>query len=173
MILEFGDMWTVWNRSDLFLITTNACVRPDGRLVMGAGIAKQARDRWYGRLDLRLGALLTERAKHKTEFLRRSTIYTMLEPEYNLLVSPQWPSASLGLFQVKRHFHMDASIGIIQRSTDALAAWCAEHPKAEVHLNFPGIGNGRLSRDAVMPIIKKLPDSVHVWQFEEEADATI
>jgi len=42
MILEYGNMWTAWEQSDLFLITTNACVKPDERLVMGAGIAKQA-----------------------------------------------------------------------------------------------------------------------------------
>ena len=35
-----------------------------------------------------------------------------------------------------------------------------------VCLNFPGIGHGRLERDEVLPIIKLLPDSVEVWEYE-------
>jgi hypothetical protein len=167
MILEYGNMWDAWDEADLFLITTNACVKPNACLVMGAGIAKQARDRWPA-LDFSLGRALLDKAIHETKFVRLGRNYTLLEPEYSLLVSSNWPKRKLGLLQVKRHFHMDASIGIIQRSTDALIAWCAERPEAEVHLNFPGIGHGGLSHDAVMPIIERLPHNVRIWQFKQE-----
>lgn len=43
-----GDMWTAYEPADLFLITTNSTIRPDGALVMGRGIARQARDRFPG-----------------------------------------------------------------------------------------------------------------------------
>src|SRR6476619_1193586 len=46
MILERGNMWDVFGKTDLFLITTNPIVRKDGAIVMGRGIAKQARERF-------------------------------------------------------------------------------------------------------------------------------
>jgi hypothetical protein len=46
-----------------------------------------------------------------------------------------------------------------------LCAWCAEHPDASVHLNYPGIGNGRLRREDVLPIIALLPDQVTIWEY--------
>lgn len=167
MIQEFGDMWSVWDKADLFLITTNGCVKPDYRLVMGAGIAKQARDRWPG-VDLRIGTALCGISEYRTEFVRNERKYILLEPEYGLLVSNDWPRLRLGLFQVKRHFHTIASIGLIKKSAGMLIDWCASHPESQVHLNFPGIGNGGLEVDAVTPIVSSLPDSVHVWRFEVE-----
>jgi hypothetical protein len=49
-----GDMWSVYQEADLFLITTNATLKRNGALVIGRGIARQARDRFPG-LDIALG----------------------------------------------------------------------------------------------------------------------
>lgn len=54
MRLARGDMWSAYDGADLFLVTTNGVVTRDGKLVMGAGIARQARDRFPG-LDEALG----------------------------------------------------------------------------------------------------------------------
>jgi hypothetical protein len=85
--------------------------------------------------------------------------------EYGLLISPRWPDAKLGTFQVKRHYSQAASLELVRRSTAALCAWCADHPDAQVALNFPGIGNGRLHREDVLPIITQLPDQVTIWEY--------
>ena len=45
MILEHGDMWSVFGKTDLFCITTNSFIRRDGQLVMGRGIALAAKKR--------------------------------------------------------------------------------------------------------------------------------
>lgn len=81
---------------------------------------------------------------------------------YGLLISPRWPAAKLGVFQVKQYYSQPASLELIRCSTAALCAWCVEHPNALVHLNFPGIGNGRLRREDVLPIIAQLPDRVAI-----------
>lgn len=167
MILKRGDMWSAWDAADLFLITANACIKPDHRLVMGAGIAKQARDRWPG-IDLRAGTALRGLSKGGEGFKRNGRKYVLLKPDYKLLVSGDYPMRKLGLFQVKDYFHASASTSLIRESASALEFWCRAFPEAQVHLNFPGIGNGRLKKDAVLPIIEFLPDSVHVWQFERE-----
>jgi len=82
-------MWSVWSETDLFLITANSFVKHTGQLVMGAGIARQACDRFPG-LDAILGQAIRETCGHLGE--------------YGLLVSPHWPAASLGVFQVKYHW---------------------------------------------------------------------
>lgn len=52
---EAGDLWTY--PADARVITTNTIVKADGCLVMGAGVALQARKRHPG-IDRRLGAFV-------------------------------------------------------------------------------------------------------------------
>lgn len=117
---------------------------------MGRGIARQAKERFPG-LDLALGTQI-------------QTICGSLG-KYGLLISPRWPEAKLGVFQVKRHYSQPANLALTQLSTIALCVWCDEHPDAGVHLNFPGVGYGRLRREEVLPIITQLPAQVTIWEY--------
>ena len=143
-------MWTAYENTDLFLITTNAVIKRNGALVMGRGIAQQARDRFPG-LDSALGQQILRKWGN--------------QGAYGLLVSPRWPTAKLGLFQVKRHYSHSASLDLIRHSTAMLCAWCAEHPNAQIAVNFPGIGNGRLLRKDVLPIVAQLPNQITIWEY--------
>ena len=145
-IYEVGDIWSAWEISDLFLITTNGSFSANGKLVMGRGIACQARDRFPG-LDAALVKALRVPARR-----------------YGLLVSHHGPEAKLGLFQTKLCYWEDADLELIRLSTEMLQAWLKEHPDQRVDLNFPGIGYGRLSPDVVKPIIEALPPNVYIWQ---------
>jgi len=143
-------MWTAYESADLFLITTSSTIRRDGALVMGRGIARRARDR-FPELAGALG--------------RQILSCSCNQGTYGLLVSPHWPAAKLGAFQVKRHYRQPAGLELIRHSTVALCAWCTDHPHALVHLNFPGVGNGRLQREDVLPIVAQLPARVTVWEY--------
>ena len=147
-----GDMWTAFAAADLFLITTNSTIRNDGALIMGCGIARQARERFPG-----LAEALGQHILNTCGSLG----------EYGLLISSRWPYAKLGAFQVKRHYSQIASLELIQRSTSALCAWCLEHLDASVHLNFHGVGYGRLRREDVLPIITLLPDQITIWEYPQ------
>lgn len=144
-----GDMWSVYEDADLFLITTNSAVTKEGVLVMGRGIALQANQRFPG-LSRALGQQILKTC---------GSLGT-----YGVLISSRWPEAKLGAFQVKTDPHQSASLGLIQKSTTALCAWCKEHPQASVHLNFPGIGYGGLLREEVLPIVEQLPETVCIWE---------
>jgi hypothetical protein len=156
-----GDMWSVYQAADLFLITTNATLKQNGALVMGRGIAQQARDRFPG-LDLALGRHI-DMVDGGSEDARRRGL-----SEYGLLVSPRWPAAKLGAFQVKSHYHQPADLALITHSTEALAVWCEGHPQAAVHLNYPGVGNGGLHPDDVWPIVARLPETVTLWTYGQQ-----
>jgi hypothetical protein len=146
-----GNMWSAFSEVDLFLITTNATIKRNGALVMGRGIARQARDRFPG-LDTAMGRQILSVCGNHSTLLRPG------QGEYGLLVSPRWPQAKVGAFQVKRHYGQPANLELIRHSTAVLQTWCAEHPNAQIAVNFPGIGNGRLPREDVLPIIMQLPD---------------
>lgn len=110
-----GEMWSAYGDADLFLITTNSTLKQSGALVMCRGIARQARDRFPGTsaplstsLDLALGREIAAVCGHLGH--------------YHLLVSPRWPAAKLGAFQVKSHYARPASPTLIRRSALALLA---------------------------------------------------
>jgi len=156
-----GDMWSVYREADLFLITTNATLKQNGALVMGRGIARQARDRFPG-LDLALGRRIQLVCGSSANALRTGL------SAYGLLISPRWPAAKLGAFQVKTHYRQTADLHLIARSAEALAVWCEAHPQVRVHLNYPGIGNGRLCHTDVWPLVARLPETVTLWSYEPQ-----
>lgn len=145
-----GNMWSAFSEVDLFLITTNATIKRNGALVMGRGVARQARDRFPG-LDTAMGRQILSVCGN--------------QGEYGLLVSPRWPQAKLGAFQVKQYYSQPANLELIRHSTAVLQTWCAGHPNAQIAVNFPGIGNGRLPREDVLSIIRQLPDQVSIWEY--------
>lgn len=154
MILERGDMWSVFGKTDLFLITTNPIIRKDKHAVMGAGIAKQAAKRFPS---------IPKDLATRIEDSVRSDV-----PSGCGFIGT-YDEQKVGYFMVKYHWKEDAKPEIIQRSVDQLIA-CIGYIRMymvnpRIDLNFPGIGNGRLPREKVLPIIEKLPDNVHVWEY--------
>lgn len=141
-------MWDVYPTCDLFLITTNSFLKMNGALVMGAGIAKEARDKFPG-LDLALG----KQIKHLSK--------------YGVLISPKFPEAKLGAFQVKYNYKDNASLELIKYSTQILIAVIdgMNLYDCDINLNYPGIGNGHLLKKDVKKIVDKLPNNVKLWEL--------
>lgn len=156
MILEKGNMWDVFGKTGLFLITTNPITRKDGALVMGRGIALEAAKR-FPELPFLFG--------EKVTVDRHTQAYD--DPMYPVYCSYvcHMDGQAMGYFMVKDHWREPASLEIIAGSVRELSRRFFLKNK-RVDLNFPGIGNGRLKREDVLPIIEQLPDNVHVWEFE-------
>jgi len=157
MILERGDMWSVFGKTDLFLITTNPIMRKDGAVVMGRGIAKQVADKFPG-LPWDFGRYLQQfSVLHRRPYTGNLGMYG---------------GQDIGFFMVKDHWREPAQLSIIEQSVQSMLN--AMHyrgipggipPRLRWDLNFPGIGNGKLKREDVLPLIEKLPDNVHVWEY--------
>lgn len=145
MKLHYGNMWDSYEKAGRFLFTGNATVKKDGALVMGRGMALDVRDRFPG-IDKRIGSKLIDGA------------------EYNLLVGKK-----IGVFQVKNHWSDDSDIDLIIRSLLFLSHWAHNNSHVEIHMNYPGIGNGGLDVDIVSPWIALLPDNVNIWMFAPPA----
>lgn len=156
MRVHKGDMWSVFDEADLFCITTNSTLSTRDHLVMGAGIAKQAKERF-------------------PDLPRRAGLAILNAPNptmYGLIVSPKWKEEGkkIALFQTKIHWSHIASLEIIAMSTAKLKTLAEANPTAKIHLNFPGIGLGRLDPLNVATIIRMLPDNVSVWRYADDDD---
>lgn len=160
MILEKGNMWDVFGSTDLFLITTNPIINKQGLAVMGRGIALEASKRFpYIRKDF---------AKRMQQLKNHGPLtVNIIKPYYGQMI---------GFFMVKDHWAEDAKLSLIEKSVEELCdkltprgqRFCSTKylHDVRVDLNFPGIGNGKLKREDVLPLIEKLPDNVHVWEYE-------
>ena len=141
-----GNMMSMVSQYDWFCITTNAFIKRNGALVMGAGIAKQVRDSYPG-IDVVIGRAV----RHWAD---RDNVYGFIEA-----------MEGLGLFQVKNFFKDNADLNLIKLSTSQMNVHARSNPGKSYALNFPGIGNGKLKYDDVKPIIDVLPENVHIWTF--------
>lgn len=149
MILERGNMWDVFGETDCFIITTNTIIKNNGALVMGRGIAAQMRDRVED-IDKFYATMISIKDRRHPGFVQG----------YHPVAGP------VGSFQVKYAWNQAALLHLIALSTYELCnvAWY-EGADYRFDLNFPGIGNGGLDREDVLPIIQQLPDNVHIWEY--------
>lgn len=149
MILEKGNMWDVFHKTDVFMITTNPIIRKDGAVVMGRGIALEAKTR-FPQLPYDFGKQLNS-----------------LHPEIDQrFVGPigNYDGTDICFFMVKNHWRNNAELSIIASSCFYLKHGFRWKDK-RIDLNFPGIGNGKLSREAVLFLIEDLPDNIHIWEY--------
>ena len=148
-------MPTIWNgdwfelaadESDLALFTGNSTIRRDGCLVMGRGLARQVRDRLPG-IDRAIARAIG----------RRATYGVAIAAGFRI------GRAAVGAFQVKQFWGDAADPGLIAHSVKCLNTLLEPMPADyRVILNYPGIGNGRLTLEQVAPLIAGLDPRVVV-----------
>jgi hypothetical protein len=141
-LLDYSTKWTLPN---VYLFTGNAVIKNNGAIVMGRGAAKQVRDS-YKDIDKAFGAII----------------------ERDPTVSLAWVSLPndqhLGWFKVKDHWRENAKVEHIKGSAETLSRIATRRPNIVFHMNYPGIGNGRLDKELVEPIIQNLPDNVRIYK---------
>lgn len=139
-IFKTGEMFQTPGH---IIVTTNSFLTTKMKLVMGRGAACQLKRKVPG-IDLVFGQMIHETCGH----LGR----------YGLLFNGKYGAA-----QVKYRFNEKADLDLIRYSMQFLA-WVARENRYIYSINYPGIGNGRLEKDQVRPILNILPDNVYVWE---------
>jgi len=146
MNIKTGSMWDSYEESDFFCITTNSYIRKDGELVMGRGIALEAKTRFP-----ELPKIFGDKIAHMAE--------------YSVISAGSFAGTEILAFQVKTHYMDNAEHKLIERSALELCKLANTMNNKRFNLNFPGIGFGKLTEGEVLPIIEMLPDNVSVWKF--------
>lgn len=127
------DIWDVHDGGAIAVIPTNGVVRNDGRLVMGAGLAKQAADRFPA---------LAAMAGHMVAKDGNTVLYFHRE--------------RLVTFPTKEHYQEPSTLDLIERSARALNAFMSEKvipPSLLVFIPQVGCGLGGLSWVDVKPVL--------------------
>jgi hypothetical protein len=137
----------LWDCQGILFITTNGFVKTDGRAVMGAGVAKQARDLIPG-IDRRLGARIRKNG---------NVVCRIAGPD-----TTPWFDRHVCSFPVKHNWWEDASLDLIEDSAQTLSdlitfGWQGDGQ--DVYIPKPGCGNGGLTwsavEDRIWPILKQ------------------
>lgn len=149
-IYESGDMWETFGNNSLFCITASGSVT-GGQLVMGAGIAAEAK-RKIPSISENLGAVIDE--------------LKVPDGTYGVaVVYDKYNDAMVAGFQTKVNWHDPPSKEVIQQSVDKLMEFIEECPldSQRIDLNLPGVGRHGMTQEEVMPLLAKLPNNVHIW----------
>lgn len=134
-----GDLLEVMatGEYDGFCVTTNGQVRANGKAVMGAGIAKIARDNFKG-IDERFGMILQKYGHY---------VCHLGEYKYGKILT----------FPTKNHWRDKSDIELIKKSALQLEELIEKHGYSNILLPRPGCSNGGLSweyvKEQISPIL--------------------
>ena len=130
-----GDIWDKHGNDEYICIPTNGIVNKNGCAVMGAGLAKQAADR-FPNLPKYLGTNLVDSVNQVFIF----------------------PTVKLFTFPTKTHFKDKADILLIERSAINLQDMANHMFISPIYLPAVGCGLGGLEWDVVEKVLKEYLD---------------
>ena len=136
-----GEMF---HASGYLIVTTNSFLTSEMKLVMGRGAAWRLKMK-VPEIDRIFGNMIFALCGH----LGR----------YGILFHKRY-----GALQVKYRFDEKARVDLIEFSLGKLAEIARKSPKLKFNVNYPGIGNGGLSKLDVRPFLDVFPDNVSVWE---------
>ena len=128
------------SENEAVCITTNGIIKRDGTAVMGAGIAKEADNRFH---------LSKELAQHLRTIGNVPHLFTATGIHNSKLIS----------FPTKQHWKDDSSLALIEQSAQYLINLVDTHNIQQCYLTPPGCGCGHLSWETVKPILEKYFDN--------------
>lgn len=155
-----GDLFFPPRGTHAICIPTNGNVRAH-RAVMGAGIAKEAKERFPG-VELVLGPLIETRGNHLH-------LLTKLDAYACVVLEGAFVPYHLVAFPTKSNWKRPASLDLIRRSAEELRAlFPPEDADRLIVLPRVGCGLGGLAWDTVRPILQEtLPGGRYVVLHEE------
>jgi hypothetical protein len=160
MKLIQNNICDLWLLGKTVCVTTNGYVKQNGSAVMGRGNAFAMKNIIPG-LDEKLGEHIRQHGNN-VGFIFHRVIAFPVKPAVGTFEQalPHVRDIYAGSVQVPG-FHCQADLTIIERSAKQLAQLIRDKNISEVYLPVPGVGNGRLTKQQVIPVISgMLPDSV-------------
>lgn len=140
----------VLQTADAICFTSNGITKKDGRLVMGAGVAKAFRDT-FSDLDQEAGTAVKEYGNICQ--IVRDTFYL-------------GNKLSIVAFPTKGHWRYPSRVDLIKQSMFKLIDMTNQYGWKTVYLPAPGVNNGGLSwPDMIKPLLEKKLDDRFIITF--------
>lgn len=135
---RIGNIWDLIGVVDAICVTTNGMVKRDGTLVMGAGIAKDAAQR-FPSISKNLGKLVKTNGNIPH-------------------IGYETNGTSIVSFPTKEHWKCSSVIELIRKSCVHLEKMANEKNWSTIALPRPGVGLGQLKWNTVKPILEAYLD---------------
>jgi len=132
-----GNIWDFYRKDPeaYICITTNGFVKTNGECVMGAGVAKEAKEK-FKELANDLGSIIKKQGNNVFMFADKR----------------------LFSYPTKHNWFENSDIALIKKSAEQLMKYINEFKIPRVYLPRPGCGNGKLKWKDVEPAIKNILD---------------
>lgn len=137
---QSGNLWDVHTSGEIIAITTNGIVKANGHAVMGAGLAKQAAER-YPDLPRWLGQRIRQDGNHPYFF----------------------PAIRLVSFPTKFDWKQPADVHLIQDSLRLIRDLMEQAHLPRLFCPRPGCGLGQLDWQTVKHMIEPLVDDRFIF----------
>ena len=125
------------------IVTASSFLTSEGKLFMGKGLARDLKIKVPG-IDKIFGSMILEKCGHAGR--------------YGFLNYERW-----GIFQVRYRFNDKADVELIAFGMERVKDF-AQETNFIIHLEYPGIGEGDLTKQEVGPLVDTLPGNVYVWE---------
>lgn len=135
--------------ADAICFTSNGITKKDGKLVMGAGVAKVFRDTFVG-IDQEAGTLVK----------KNGNICQVVRDTF-VLGKP----LSIVAFPTKYHWKDDSDLDLIEKSASELYNMANQYGWKTVFLPKPGCNNGRLDWNDVKALLQPKLDNRFIITF--------
>lgn len=155
-LIENQNIWDYWNRARYFCFTGNSFCTVKHEVVMGRGLAREVRDRFKFIPNVFFQSIPGHLSTYG---------FVTLPGTRSMEIEEDTHYCTICAFQVKRHYMDPAIPSLIGYSTEMMRKYALDSPNEIFLLNFPGIGNGKLHKSMVLPIIRSLPDNVWVFSL--------
>lgn len=132
---------------DYIGVTTNSIVKRNGELVMGAGVALEAK------------TINPELPKLFGDWILRKNIVGGF---YGII--PPLDGKHFAI-QTKRHYKDKSNIMDVRISIETLKDVAEKRPNKTFAIAFPAINNGGLKEEDVIPHLNILPENVYVYKL--------
>lgn len=127
----------------IYLFTANSVVTSNGKLVMGAGVAKAVRDTYKG-IDTLFGSKIVHMDVFCLQFV-------------------EWNGVWIGAFQTKIDWREASPLNVVQSSINMLTSVANKRPNHTFHLPCPAVNHGGRRIEDILPMLESLPDNVIVY----------
>lgn len=133
----YGDLFQYEN----ICITTNGTIKKDGRAVIGAGCALEAKNRFTN-----IDALIGKHLKNNSNIPTLLRLKDTKDGKYKNIIT----------FPVKHSWQFQAHMGLIRASMYHVNVLAKAFGLEEIYIPRPGCGNGQLNWHEVKPELLKL-----------------
>jgi len=162
-----GDIWQ--SKADYICITTNGIVKKDGCLVMGAGIAKEAADR-FPELSFDLGDLVSIGGNHvyATNYFYGIEFGKVYSGKYCIPIPEDTlDNGRILSFPTKHHFKAKSDLKLIKQSCTELRRVVGTFGSKTIAIPRPGCGCGGLDWKDVKPVLEQYFPEDNFWIYSK------